>query len=280
MYKKIFLAAALGSFTAASSFSLAGSADDENNTEPFNLDLTLDLCLLTTAAGLNGTVLYFDKVEKVNQIEFDGNILNSSQVNNFDPLLMFPYSPIVGKLGTGLGIVSVLTPIVLLPVSADQWLTIGTMYAETIAFAYGLKELGKLCINRPRPYRYSEGYPADAVNDFDWNRSFPSGHTTLSFAGASFTGFVFSKYYPESKWELPVIAGSYLFAAGTAASRIAAGEHFLTDVIAGAVTGTACGIFVPWIHSLNFNKGKVALKNSAEISVQAILAGAILSVRY
>lgn len=280
MYKKILLTAVLVSFTAVSTFSLDGPADYGNSTEPFKLDLTLDLSLLTAAAGLNGTVQYLDKVEKVNQIEFDGIILNPSQVNNIDQLLMFPYSSKIDKLGTCVGIVSVLTPGLLLSVPSDQWFTMGTMYAETMAFAYGFKELGKLSFNRARPYMYTEGYSADAVNDYDWNRSFPSGHTTLSFAGASFTAYTFSKYYPDSKWKYPVIAGSYLLSAGTAACRIAGGEHFLSDVIVGALTGTVCGLFVPWIHSINLNNGKTVSEDAAEISLQAIPAGAAVTVRY
>ena len=33
---------------------------------------------------------------------------------------------------------------------------------------------------------YFDGYPMDKVADGDWDSSFPSGHTTLAFAGAAF----------------------------------------------------------------------------------------------
>jgi membrane-associated phospholipid phosphatase len=280
MNKKNPMMAVLVLFAAASLFPLDGYIDKRNNDSPFILDPALEGILFTASAGLNGLVLYFDKVAEVNHLKFGGTTINSSQVNGFDQLLMNSYSPVIDKLGTGFGIISILTPAVLLTAPSDQWLTIGTMYAETITLAYGFKELGKLCINRARPYMYSKGFPRDAVNDNDWNKSFPSGHTTLSFAGASFTSFVFSNYFPDFKWKIPIIVSSYAAAVGTAACRIASGDHFLTDVIAGAAVGTACGLFIPWIHSFNINIKEATTESTQEISVHAMPLGAILTIRY
>ena len=39
--------------------------------------------------------------------------------------------------------------------------------------------------------------------------------------------------------------------------RVASGSHFLTDVLAGAVIGTASGILVPMIHTAIFKRPKV-----------------------
>ncbi|WP_020614740.1 phosphatase PAP2 family protein [Sediminispirochaeta bajacaliforniensis] len=280
MHKKKSVTAVFILLAATSLFSFDGAVDAKNNGSLFNLDPILEGILFASSAGLNGIVLYFDKVGEVNHSKFDGNIIDSSQVNGFDQLLMNSYSSAIDKLGTYFGIVSILTPTILLVAPMDQWLTIGTMYAETITLAYGFKELGKICINKARPYMYFEGFPKDAVNDHDWNKSFPSGHTTMSFAGASFTSLVFSKYFPNSKWKIPVIASSYVIAFSTAACRVASGDHFLTDVIAGAIAGTACGFFVPWIHSLNINTQKVGTNSTYDVSVQAIPMGAVLSIKY
>ncbi|MDC7124482.1 MAG: phosphatase PAP2 family protein [Spirochaetales bacterium] len=280
MYTKKIIAAVFVLISTACLFSLDSAVDERIDRNPFYSEPILDSILLTTSVALNVTVLYLDKVKQINNLEFDGNIFDSSQINGFDRLFMFQYSPIIDKLGTGLCIVSILTPSLLLSIPSDQWLTIGIMYTETISLAYGLKELGKLCVSRARPYMYFDNFPQDALDDFDWNKSFPSGHTTLSFAGASFTSFVFCKYFPNSKWKIPVIASSYIFAVGTAVCRIASGEHFITDVIAGAIAGTACGLFVPWIHSLNVKPKKITTKNGQELSVQVLPMGACLSIRY
>jgi len=61
--------------------------------------------------------------------------------------------------------------------------------------------------------------------------SFPSGHTITAFAVAVSLG----AFYPNA------YAGLLFCAASVAASRVLLGMHFLTDVIAGAVIGSALG---------------------------------------
>ncbi len=279
MFKKNCMAAILILLAASSLLSLDHGADG-NFGSPFCLDPGLDSSVIAAAAVLNGTVLYFDKVREVNQPDFDGNIYDPIQVNGFDRLFMNSNSASIDDLGTYMGLVSVLSPSVLLAAPSDQWITIGTMYAETMALAYGVKELGKLCIGRARPFMYYDDYPREAVQSHDWNKSFPSGHTTLAFAGASFTSYVFSTYFPDSSWKIPVIGSSCFIALSTAVCRVASGDHFPTDVIAGAVAGTACGILVPWIHTRIVKNGQSDDEYLADFTVQAMPAGLILSMKY
>ena len=247
---------------------------------PFSLDPALDGILLGTAVGLNGAVFYLDEVAKVNQTNFDRTLLNASQVNGFDRLLMNPYSRELEYLGRGLSITSVLMPAVSLAAPRDEWITIGTMYAETMLISYGLKELGKLCVTRARPYMYFDGFPQDAVDDGDWSNSFPSGNTTLAFAGASFASYVFCEYLPDSSMKIPVILSSYALALGTAACRIAGGSHFMTDVIVGAAVGTACGLLIPWLHTLGSCSGN-STAAARKVSVRAMPAtGMLISIKY
>ena len=99
---------------------------------------------------------------------------------------------------------------------------------------------------------YFDGYPQDKLEDGDWNCSFPSGHTTMAFAGAAFTTMVYCQCYPDSKWTYAVAGVSFGLAALTGALRMASGNHFFTDVLAGAVLGTACGFAVPYMHTKLF----------------------------
>ncbi len=69
--------------------------------------------------------------------------------------------------------------------------------------------------------------------------SFPSGHTTTAFATAT-TIVLFQK---TKSWQLPIL----LFAAMVGYSRIYLSQHFLGDVIVGAVIGTVFGVFCSWI---------------------------------
>lgn len=228
--------------------------------QPFYLNPVTDGIIAGSAVILNGTDLLLDNVLDVNSKDFDGNILDKSDVNAFDRMFMNSYSKTLDNVGTVTCVLSALTPALILPtVEKDSWLTIGVMYAETLLLANGIKEIGKLCINRSRPYMYYDDYPEDEVDSGDWTNSFPSGHTTTAFAGATFASYVFCKYNPDSNWRIPVVASSYLVAASTAALRIASGNHFMTDVIAGAALGTVTGILVPWLHTFERKDVSVAV---------------------
>ncbi len=192
---------------------------------------------------------------------------------------MNPYSRGLKSVGSGLSLASILMPAILFATPKDEWITIGTMYAETMLMAYGLKELGKVCVNRARPYMYFSGFPQDSVDDGDWSNAFPSGHSTLAFAGASFTSYVFTEYFPDSVMKIPVIATSCTLALGTAAFRIASGNHFITDVIAGAMIGTVCGLLVPWLHTVGSDSGD-GYEGELKIAVQAAPTGILVSFRF
>ena len=128
------------------------------------------------------------------------------------------------------------------------------MYGETLLIANGIKEWMKILVNRPRPYMYYDGYPQDKVDDGDWNCSFPSGHSTMAFAGAAFTSYLFNMYFPDSQWRFVVTGVSFGLAAITAGMRMASGNHFFTDVLTGAVLGTICGFAVPYMHTESYYK--------------------------
>ena len=175
-----------------------------------------------------------------------------SKVNKFDSLIMNPYSKPLDDTATIINYISMASPALLvINRSGEDIATLGVMYLETMAGAYASKEILKKVIDRPRPYTYFEGAPENEKDD--WNNSFPSGHTTLSFASAGFVSYVFSRYYPDSKWKIPVIAASYTAATATAVLRIMSGNHFMTDVFAGALIGTIWGIGIPMLHTLGDN---------------------------
>ena len=175
-----------------------------------------------------------------------------SKVNKFDSLIMNPYSKSLDDTATIINYISMASPALLvINRSGEDIATLGVMYLETMAGAYASKEILKKVIDRPRPYTYFEGAPENEKDD--WNNSFPSGHTTLSFASAGFVSYVFSRYYPDSKWKIPVIAASYTAATATAVLRLMSGNHFMTDVITGALLGTLWGIGIPMLHTLGDN---------------------------
>lgn len=185
---------------------------------------------------------------------FSLDVMDINEVNAFDRPFMNPYSKSLDYAGTGFEIGSVLTPCFLInktPVQ-DYW-KIGVEYAQTMLLAYGAKEIAKLCVERYRPYMYFEGAPQDKIDDGDYKKSFFSGHTTLSFAAAGFTTYQALVYYPNDYWYKWVAIGtSYALCTTTAILRLASGNHFMTDVLCGALVGSAIGYFVPWVNHFWF----------------------------
>ncbi len=282
MRNKIYVPAVIAVLCVSSLFANDGISNlknkQVNDQSIFQLSPAIDGPLLGGIAVLNGSVLYLDKIKEINRMEFDGDDFCSSEVNGFDRMALCPYSKGLDVIGDGLMITSCLTPGFLLlgtgnsgmSLSTSEKITIGTMYTETMLLAYGLKELGKLCVNRPRPYMYDSDYPTSAIDDGDWCKSFPSGHTTLAFAGATFTSYVFFTMFPDSAMKVPVITASYSLALATAIFRVASGNHFMTDALAGAAIGTVCGFVVPYIHTRMFNFHKSDTKTAEKVSFALI----------
>ena len=98
--------------------------------------------------------------------------------------------------------------------------------ARTVALAYVVNQAVKLAVPRARPRL--DGLPP--LIDVHSDRSFPSAHSTTSFAGA--------RAYARLGVPAPVL---YALAAGFAASRVWLGVHHPSDVLAGAALGTVIG---------------------------------------
>lgn len=215
---------------------------------PFALNGTGDALIVGAGLTLIATDLIVQKVIEPKKQVFTEQVFNRQSVNALDRKLMAPYRASLHHFGTVLQLATMLTPALLLKTDSSEWFTIGAMYAESVMLAYGAKEFAKAFVYRARPYTYFNGLPANKIASGDWNNSFFSGHTTMAFNAATFTSYVYSKYFPDAKSKIPVIAGSYGLALTTAVLRVASGNHFLTDVITGALVGSATGFLVPFVH--------------------------------
>jgi membrane-associated phospholipid phosphatase len=126
-----------------------------------------------------------------------------------------------------------------------------------IAFLYNsvVIQLLKRLFNAPRPLKYFEnispirtieGYPVN-----EWN-SFPSGHTATAFTLA----VVLSYLLPHRQRHWIIIP----LAALTAFSRVYLAQHFMEDIIAGAIIAVVMTFQLiwwlentPWYHSSKLN---------------------------
>ena len=112
------------------------------------------------------------------------------------------------------------------------------MITNTVAFTSLTTEWTKALVHRSRPILYTAQAPS-ARGDRDNRRSFPSGHTAAAFAVAtSYAVMAHRQHLPHAtRNEILLFTG----AAGVGAMRVAAGRHFVTDVIGGAVLGAGIG---------------------------------------
>jgi membrane-associated phospholipid phosphatase len=83
------------------------------------------------------------------------------------------------------------------------------------------------------------------VSSANGYRSFYSGHVALTFTALSAAAFTINERFG---WTLVPWLVTGLVGASVAVERVAAGWHFPTDVMVGAVMGTAVGVLVPLIH--------------------------------
>lgn len=103
--------------------------------------------------------------------------------------------------------------------------------ASSTAITFVATYLIKKLVGRPRPFiRNLKIVPVYIPGE----SSFPSGHTSTSFA----TAMAVSRAYP--KWY--VIAPSFLWAGATGYSRMYLGVHYPTDVFSGAVLGSGTAL--------------------------------------
>lgn len=233
----------------------------------FELNPLYDGIELGLGAVTAGSAFIFDKFFPFKSSTLDPKVLDKEKIPDMDLFFAGPYNKTLHYIGTGTAFLALFTPAMFAILPDTEWLTIGVMYAETLLFAYGIKEWIKLGVFRARPYMYFDGYPKDKVEDGDWNCSFPSGHTTYAFAGAAFTTLLFCQYFPESKWKYAVAGTSFGIAAITGALRMASGNHFYTDVLCGAVIGTACGLIIPTLHTKTYYEKHLGRNKSARVSV-------------
>jgi len=133
----------------------------------------------------------------------------------------------------------------------DGWYGFGAdtlVLVETLAFTLTLNNLLDIAVRRPRPLVYDTNVSDKERLHPNSAFSFPSGHTVAVFAMGTAYSHLYMKRHPNSPWIIPIWISSYAAGATTGITRVLAGEHFWTDVIAGAGLGIASGLFIPWLH--------------------------------
>jgi membrane-associated phospholipid phosphatase len=137
----------------------------------------------------------------------------------------------------------------------SEWLPAAASYAEAMCYAYAAKNVIKYLVPKERPYSYYGAAGLDQSQLEEYRESFPSGHATLAFCAATSFAVLAGELAPEKPATPWLIAGGYGLAVGEAILRVASGNHFPSDVVAGALLGSGVGFLVTELH-LRSSSGK------------------------
>jgi membrane-associated phospholipid phosphatase len=204
---------------------------------PVDITVTVATALGTALAYLNSDKLITPRCP-----------CDPNEVNGFDRGAIGNKNPTAARLSDLTVVTVAVAPLVLDAIDLgglnNVWWEDAVVFAQTLAVQGALMTAAKFIVQRPLPRTYA-GDPS-LIDSPDGYRSFYSGHTSLVFAGLSATAMTIRLRYGEKTWPW-IVTG--VVGTSVAIERVADGRHFPTDVIAGAVMGTAVGIVVPWLHS-------------------------------
>lgn len=129
----------------------------------------------------------------------------------------------------------------------------GIIYAEALALTASVTNLAKVAVRRPRPYAYiaaaaHKNDPSYSNVDSDSSLSFFSGHAANCGAAAGVATYLAFTRSPSSIRPWLTLLGGTALTAFVGVERVRSGDHFPTDVIAGAMAGAGIGILVAHLH--------------------------------
>ena len=239
---------------------------------PYALNPAKDAAWIAGDIALFGGSLYFNGVKKTS----DSPELDTSKIPFFDRTYTDKQSAALGTTADVLVIAFAALPAIALPgLDAKQILTVGTMYGESLGLAYSLSGFIQSLVVRYRPYAYSSPPPSD-IGSADINSSFPSRHSTLAFTTAVFAATVFDELHPDSPYRAWLWAGGLGVATAISGIRVASGDHFLSDVAAGAALGALIGYAVPKLHEVKLSRRD---RDGSSASLDLSPAGLFVSIK-
>jgi len=216
---------------------------------PYKLEFKNEAVIFGIGTALTAATLPLnDNIKPLTNAEI--SLLNRNDINGFDRQATFNWSQSAGGASDYLLVASILSP-ALLSLSdrvQNDFTPVITMYFEVLIFSEMLPFFAKGITQRVRPLAYNENVPLEKKKTQNAKRSFFSGHTSTAFAMAVYLSSVYADYYPDSDLKPLVWTSSLLVASTVGYLRYVSGSHFPTDIITGAIIGSAIGYLIPLIH--------------------------------
>ena len=198
-------------------------------TSPLHIT-TGDAIWLLPFAGATGVAIHYDAQAQQNLGVDGGRIETSNTISGFGS----PYATFGGAAGVYF---------IGLATHNEHLAETGRLGAEAVIDASLVAEALKLATNRERPNEGNGqgGFWPRGTRSYEFDGSFPSSHAAASFALAR----VIAAEYPSK----PVQVAAYGFAFAISASRLAARQHFPSDVLVGGTLGYLIGGYAVRHHA-------------------------------
>ena len=208
---------------------------------------------------LSGSMFFFLSgilldVEKKGNTEKEISMLSRNDINRFDRSATGNWSPKSDNMSDIIYGVGLATPVLftcLIPKMRENFLTINFIYLETFLVCQSLIYFSKSAVDRRRPYVYNQNVSVENKTSKEANRSFFSGHTVTTFAAMVFTAKMYSNYYNDSCSKYFVWIAALSIASTVGYLRYNAGQHYLSDIVFGAIVGGTVGYVIPEMHNRN-----------------------------
>lgn len=213
--------------------------------QTYKLDLQVDIPLIALGAAVS-----FAGLLKRSELPACAPNCDTSSLNALDRTAVHYASAGGATLGDIMLPVLLVAPLVLTAIDThfEGIFAEVVVLAEAVLLTQMMTQLTKFAVQRNSPPLYSGDDNHPLLRDFDATRSFFSAHTaTTCSAAAMFTVGYFLRH-PNDPMRFVVLAASAALALGTGVAMVLSGAHFWTDVMAGAVAGSAIGALVPIMH--------------------------------
>jgi membrane-associated phospholipid phosphatase len=126
--------------------------------------------------------------------------------------------------------------------------SIGLLYLEAFAYTGVIYGGSVYFVDRYRPDVYNTDLRMDYRHNGNYRNSFFAGHVAVTATSTFFMAKVFNDYHPDSKWKWVAYGGAAAATLGMGYMRLEAGKHFPSDILIGAIVGTASGLLTPTLH--------------------------------
>lgn len=209
---------------------------------------------LTISAGV---VALFGSY-RLNKMQVEAKPFESSSLLPWDKPFAGTWNPNAGTAANAFTVLG-LTPVALgvvgyfkQEVKGCELAALSLMFVQAMAIQSGLNLMTRSAKIWPRPFILGEDGGAERLKGEAYG-SFYSGHSSAAFSVAVLTSVWFQNTYSSSKYTPYVWGASLSMATAIAVLRVAAGKHYPTDVLAGALVGSLVSIVVLKTHERNNN---------------------------